>query len=408
MQDPENSLKCLVVIGTRPEAIKMAPVIAELNASEHCQAVVCLSGQHPEMAADALNMFGLSADVSLPKAETNGDLSVGMGHVLHEFAPVLHAQNPDWVLVHGDTMTTMSATVAAFNAKTKVAHVEAGLRTGDLGRPWPEEGYRKTVAALADFHFAPTDSAVEALLAEGVGREKISVTGNTVVDSLRLIADINVGDGRKKRDYEEWYSQLVRGKRLVLVTLHRRENQGDEMGRILSGLKTLAASFPDLQFVLPVHPNPAVSKPVQSELGGIENFSLIDPLEYPRFVFLLEHAHLVLTDSGGIQEEAPSFGTPVLVMRSETERPEAVAAGTARLVGSDPVQIVNHAATLLGSQRAYEEMATSSNPFGDGWASSRIVQTLERFAVGEAPYPSQSAMSYRRQRPDIRQAPPVH
>lgn len=369
-------LKVLTVVGTRPEAIKVAPVIRALNATDIIENITCLSGQHPDMAADALDLFGLKADIALPDPQSGGDLSVGMSVLMRNLGQVIAEQKPDWVLVHGDTMTTAAAALSAFQNQVKVGHIEAGLRTGDMASPWPEEGYRRIVSPLASAHFAPTSKARDNLLFEAVDPAKIILTGNTVVDALMQMRDTLNDSPEDALTLQNWFAALICERTPVLVTAHRRENHDGGIEQIATAVKTLADRFPDHCFILPVHPNPAVSGVVRQILSGLANVCMTDPLDYKRFVYAMERSELILTDSGGIQEEAPSFGTPVLVMRDTTERPEAVEAGVAKLVGSDSANIIANASEILLSSELRTQMGSAGNPFGDGQASQRIIETL--------------------------------
>ncbi len=373
--------RILTVFGTRPEAIKMAPVVAEL--SQHGSLVesrVCVTAQHREMLDQVLAVFGIEPDYDLDvmtEDQTPGDVTAavvtGIDRVLADFSP-------DLVLVHGDTTTTMSAALAAFYRKVPVGHVEAGLRTHDRYFPFPEEMNRVLTDALSTLHFAPTLRSKENLLREGVSPDSISVTGNTVIDALTDVA------GRAGLPETE----LPEGKRLVLVTAHRRENFGRPLENICRALRDVADRFTDVSILYPVHLNPNVQRTASSILGGHDRIVLTDPLSYLEFVRLLKVSHIVVTDSGGLQEEAPSLGKPVLVLRRETERPEAVEAGTVRVVGTERETVLNECSRLLSDDAAYEEMAEAVNPYGDGRASERIIGTiLSHFGHGEVGRPSE-------------------
>ncbi len=372
-----SKTKVLSIIGTRPEAIKMAPVVSALNSSDTIESTTCLSGQHPEMARDALRLFNLEANIALPAVESGGDLTVGMSKLLLNLREAIEIAKPEWVLVHGDTMTTAAGALVAFQNQIKIAHVEAGLRTGNLQSPWPEEGYRRIVAPLADMHFAPTESACCNLLNEGIARQKIIVTGNTVVDALLQTSRNLRADSKVYMEFRNWFAKLIQSRRPVLVTAHRRENHDGGIAQIAEAVRTLAGRFPCHCFILPVHPNPVVSAEIRDRLAGIDNVQLTDPLDYQRFVFAMERSELILTDSGGIQEEAPSFNTPVLVMRDHTERFEAIEAGAAQLVGSQTQAIVDNASRIIREKKGRATPLQIKNPFGDGTAALRILKALQ-------------------------------
>ncbi len=365
----ESPIKVVVLLGTRPEAIKMAPVIAALRArADRFLATVCTTGQHRELLSQTLAIFDLEADVDLDLMQPDQSPLEFAARALPAVDAVLGEVRPDWLLVQGDTTTAMAGGLVAYHRRVRLGHVEAGLRTGNLQRPFPEEGNRRIVDVLADALFAPTPRAREALLREGVPEERITVTGNTVVDALLEIA-------RRSPARDDPAD--------VLVTAHRRESFGAPLGEILQAVKELAESFPALRWVLPVHPNPSVRGPAVAALGGVPNVSLCAPLDYAELVRTLRSVRLVLTDSGGIQEEAPTFGVPVLVLRRETERPEGLEAGVARLVGTDREAIVAAATLLLTDAAAHRRMAHARNPYGDGRAAARIVAVL----AGEPPQP---------------------
>lgn len=368
--------KVLMVFGTRPEAIKMAPLVDVLQHSrEHFETRICVTAQHREMLDSVLSLFGIRPDFDLNLMRPGQDLYDLTSGVLHGMKVILEQERPDLVLVHGDTTTTMAVTLAAFYSRISVGHVEAGLRTGDKYAPYPEEVNRRVTAVVADLHFAPTETARQNLLREGVPNTQVHVTGNTVIDALLAV----VGRIRNEPDLVRKLTcelpKLDPLRRLILVTGHRRENFGAGFEGICQALAALAERR-DVQIIYPVHLNPHVREPVERLLGTVDRIHLIPPQEYLPFVFLMEQAHLILTDSGGIQEEAPSLGKPVLVMRETTERPEAIAAGTVRLVGTDPGRIVAEASRLLDDPAAYRQMAQAHNPYGDGQAARRIVQIL--------------------------------
>jgi UDP-N-acetylglucosamine 2-epimerase (non-hydrolysing) len=360
--------KVLVVYGTRPEAIKMAPVIEALRRRPETFAVrVCTTGQHREMLDQVQDLFGLTPDLDLQLMQPDQTLNGLSAAALSTLDRVLASEAPDWLLVQGDTTTAMTAGLAAFHRGVKVGHVEAGLRTGDLRHPFPEEANRRIIDLLADALFAPTGRSRDALLAEGTDSAKIHVVGNTVIDALQTL----VGqDGHAPGESES------PGRPEVLVTVHRRESFGAPIREIFAALRRLAETFPEVGFVYPVHRNPNVRGPAFEILGGLPNLELCEPLDYRELVRHLERCRLVLTDSGGIQEEAPTFGKPVLVLRETTERPEGVDAGVARLVGADRERIFDEAARLLRSEEAYQAMARAVNPYGDGRAAERIAAIL--------------------------------
>jgi len=367
----EAEPRILVVLGTRPEAIKLAPVINALRATPDALSVgVCVTGQHREMLTPILELFGIVPDYQLGLMTPNQKLARLTSAILDEITPVLDAFRPDWVIVQGDTTTALAACLASFYQGVRVAHVEAGLRTNDKRRPFPEEANRRIVDTLSDLHFAPTERARRSLLAEGTNPATVHVTGNTVIDALCQISarEYDVGSGP--------LAGVPFDRRIVLVTAHRRESFGQGMIAICRALARLVDEVPDVQVVYPVHLNPNVRDPVRERLGGDPRISLLPPLDYQALVHLMRRATLILTDSGGIQEEAPTLGKPVLVLREVTERPEAIEAGCARLVGTDASRIVSEARRLLQDRGAYDRMARVVNPFGDGRASERIVAVL--------------------------------
>lgn len=398
MTDSTDRLHVLTVFGTRPEAIKMAPVVRELDAHpDKFEQTVCVTAQHREMLDQVLALFEIEPDVDLDLMRENQGLTGLTTRILTSMRDVLEERRPDLVLVHGDTTTTFAASLAAFYAGVPVGHVEAGLRTGDLHHPWPEEANRKLTDAISEHFFAPTDRARQNLLDENVPDEQIVVTGNTVIDALlwvreklressqerAAIASLlrhnseNVPISETLVDFiVERDSSSPLERPLVLITGHRRENLGEGFRQIIDGIERLAARYPTARFVYPVHLNPNVQRPVYDALSGVGNVDLIPPLDYAPFVFLMDQSTLVLTDSGGIQEEAPSLAKPVLVMRDTTERPEAIEAGTARLVGANTDKIVEEVSNLLDREGEYEKMARAENPFGDGSAARRIVNAL--------------------------------
>ena len=368
--------KILLVFGTRPEAIKMAPLVKTLQAQPAFEVKVCVTAQHRHMLDQVLNLFEIQPDFDLNLMKPGQDLYDITSGVLLGLKSVLTQWRPDAVLVHGDTSTTFAASLAAFYQRIPVGHVEAGLRTGNLYSPWPEEANRKLTSALAQWHFAPTATSRSNLLKEGVASEKIHVTGNTVIDALLQVREKIVNNASLRQQFEKDFSFLDPAKRLVLVTGHRRENFGEGFENICQALARIAKNNADVQVVYPVHLNPQVQEPVRRLLGDVENVHLIEPLDYLPFVYLMDRSTLILTDSGGIQEEAPSLGKPVLVMRDTTERPEAVEAGTVRLVGTNADAIASQAGLLLSNAEAWQAMAFAHNPYGDGFACEHIAQTL--------------------------------
>lgn len=368
--------KILTVFGTRPEAIKMATLALQLAADERFDARVCVTAQHREMLDQVLGLFELTPEYDLDLMKPGQDLNDVTTGILQGMKGVLEDFKPDIVLVHGDTATTFATTLACYYQQTPVGHVEAGLRTGNLYSPWPEEGNRKLTGALAALHFAPTDTSRHNLLEEGVAPATVHVTGNTVVDALLDVAGKLESDTKLAADQRARFPMLDDNKRLVLVTGHRRESFGGGFENICRALAETAKAHPDVQILYPVHLNPNVSEPVNRLLGEIENVHLVEPQDYLPFVYLMNRADIILTDSGGIQEEAPSLGKPVLVMRNTTERPEAVAAGTVKLVGTDVAAITGELTLLLTDQAAYNAMSFAHNPYGDGKACQRIRDAL--------------------------------
>ncbi len=375
--DIQRAKRIVVVLGTRPEAIKLAPVIRELRRHPgRFETVVCVTAQHRRMLDQVLELFEIGVRHDLDLMRPGQDLTDITCGALQGLRGILAAERPDLVLVQGDTTTAMAAALAAFYARVPVGHIEAGLRTGSLGAPYPEELNRRVVGVMADLHFAPTQQAAENLRSEGVPAARIFVTGNTVIDALKFVTERLRDDEGLRRQVEEQLNFLDPGKRLVLVTGHRRESFGEGFRGICEALRELAVTREDLQIVYPVHLNPNVQQPVRSILGGLSAVHLLDPLDYLPFVSLMQRAEFILTDSGGVQEEAPSLGKPVLVMRETTERPEAVVAGTARLVGTGRDAILREARRLLDDRGAREAMTRAHNPYGDGRAAGRIVAAL--------------------------------
>lgn len=380
--------KVMLVFGTRPEAIKMAPLVKEFQkCPEKIETIVCVTGQHREMLDQVLEIFDIHPDYDLDIMKQRQDLYDVTARVLTRMRSVLKNARPDVVLVHGDTTTSTASALAAFYQQIPVAHIEAGLRTHDIYSPWPEEMNRQITGRIATFHFAPTPLSKQNLLDEGVKEAQIHVTGNTVIDALywvtnKIKKDKNLNshleDVLRNAGYEG--GRLANGRNLVLITGHRRENFGSGFINICQAIKTLTEKYPETDFVYPMHLNPNVRKPIHEVFGenlsGLGNIFFIEPLEYLSFVYLMEKSDIVLTDSGGIQEEAPGLGKPVLVMRDTTERPEALEAGTVKLVGTDYHKIVNEVSTLLKDAAAYKKMSLAVNPYGDGLACDRIVKTL--------------------------------
>lgn len=369
------TLKTLCVFGTRPEAIKMAPLALSLNADPRFDARVCVTGQHRQMLDQVLELFELEPDFDLNIMKPGQDLTDVTSAILLGIKTVFAEFKPDVVLVHGDTATTFAATIGAYYHQIPVAHVEAGLRTGNLYSPWPEEGNRKLTSAIASIHFAPTETSRQNLMREGIC-SGIEVTGNTVIDALLEVVAKLENDAELQQRCKQRFAFLRPDSRVILVTGHRRESFGDGFERICQALVSTAKAFPDVEIVYPVHLNPNVREPVNRLLADVTNIHLIEPLDYLPFVYLMNRSYLILTDSGGIQEEAPSLGKPVLVMRDTTERPEAVVAGTVRLVGTDVRAIASQLSLLLTDSDAYKSMAFAHNPYGDGKACSRIIDTL--------------------------------
>lgn len=369
-------MKLLIVFGTRPEAIKMAPLVKALQQSSKLQVKVCVTAQHRQMLDQVLQLFDITPDFDLNLMRPGQSLTQLTCNILQGMEGVFSQYKPDWVLVHGDTSTTFGTSLAAYYQQVGVAHVEAGLRTHNLYSPWPEEANRQLTGRLAGLHFAPTAQAQANLLKEGVASSGIHVTGNTVIDALLSVSQRLDADAQLTASLAAQFPFLDVDKRFVLVTGHRRENFGAGFESMCLALRAIAAE-PGVQVVYPVHLNPNVQEPVRRILGGVDQVHLIEPLDYLPFVYLMKRSHVILTDSGGIQEEAPSLGKPVLVMRDTTERPEAVASGTVRLVGTDQDRITTETLRLLSDPIAYQQMAYAHNPYGDGQACQRIRQTFE-------------------------------
>lgn len=368
--------RIFTVFGTRPEAIKMFPVVHALRKMPRIDVRICVTAQHREMLDQVLDIARLTPDIDLDVMTPNQTLDALLARLVTGLGEAFDRERPDRVLVHGDTLTTMAATLAAYFRKIPVGHVEAGLRSGNIYHPWPEEVNRKVAGAVADLHFAPTETAAAALRAENVPADRIHVTGNTVIDAL-LATKARIDEEPALAAGLDPLVARFAGKRIIAVTSHRRENFGDGMKAIADAIAAIAERE-DVAVVFPVHPNPHVRGAMEPILGGLPNVALIDPLDYPHFVRLLAASDLVLTDSGGVQEEAPALGKPVLVMRETTERPEGIAAGTARLVGTAKNRIVSEIFSLLDDEAAYNAMARSHNPFGDGRAADRIAEIVAR------------------------------
>ena len=385
--------KVMLVFGTRPEAIKMAPLVKKFQESTDFQTLVCVTAQHREMLDQVLDIFEIKPDFDLNIMKQGQDLYDVTSRVMLGLRDVLNEVNPDIVLVHGDTTTSMAAALAAFYKQIPVAHIEAGLRTNDIYSPWPEEMNRRMTGRIATYHLAPTELSRKNLLKENVDNQNIVITGNTVIDALfwvvnKIKNDVNLAETLKNNIKENGYD-IDRQKKIVLITGHRRENFGDGFKNICCAIRDLSIKYPNVDFVYPMHLNPNVRKPI-SEIFGIDvknkthenqfsnNAFFIEPLDYLNFVFLMEKADIILTDSGGIQEEAPSLGKPVLVMRNNTERPEALDAGTVKLVGTDYNKIVNEVSELLDNENSYKTMSQATNPYGDGLACERIVNVMKK------------------------------
>lgn len=369
-------MKVLTVFGTRPEAIKMAPLVHALDADKRFESKCCVTAQHREMLDQVLELFEITPDYDLNLMKAGQTLPEVTSRILLELTPVLEEFRPDVVLVHGDTATTFAASLAAYYQQIPVGHVEAGLRTGNIYSPWPEEANRKLTGCLTRYNFAPTETSKNNLLTENYPESAISVTGNTVIDALLMVKSKLENDEVLRTKLASQFPFLQPDKKLILVTGHRRESFGGGFERICEALVDVAHAHSDVQVVYPVHLNPNVQEPVNRLLADVENIKLIEPQQYLPFVYLMNSAHIILTDSGGIQEEAPSLGKPVLVMRDTTERPEAVDAGTVRLVGTDASKIVKTLNELLNNKHAYNAMSFAHNPYGDGNACARILDTL--------------------------------
>ncbi|WP_054014795.1 UDP-N-acetylglucosamine 2-epimerase (non-hydrolyzing) [Pseudoalteromonas sp. R3] len=370
------AIKILTIFGTRPEAIKMAPLVSSLEQDPRFESKVCVTAQHREMLDQVLGLFQITPDFDLNLMQAGQTLPELTSRILLELTPVLKEFRPDIVAVHGDTATTFSASLAAYYEQIPVAHIEAGLRTGDIYSPWPEEANRRLTGCLTRLHFAPTSKSKKNLLDENYPADCVYVTGNTVIDTLLDVKRKIEKDLSLQEELGGKFPFLDKTKKLILVTGHRRENFGSGFESICRALAAIATEYPDVQIVYPVHLNPSVQEPVNRTLNGLDNVYLIEPQEYLPFVYLMNEAYLILTDSGGIQEEAPSLGKPVLVMRDTTERPEAVEAGTVELVGTDFDRITGAVSKLLNDTNAYKDMSLAHNPYGDGTASKQICDVL--------------------------------
>ncbi|WP_373028965.1 non-hydrolyzing UDP-N-acetylglucosamine 2-epimerase [Sulfurovum sp.] len=373
--------RVLLVLGTRPEAIKMAPLVLALKKySDLIETKVCVTAQHREMLDQVLDLFNIQPDYDLNIMQLDQDLYDVTGKILNGIKIVLSEYKPDIVFVHGDTTTAFTTALAAFYNKILIAHVEAGLRSADIYSPWPEEANRKMITQLSQYHFAPTPESKENLLRENVNKKSIYITGNTVIDALFLVLK-HIKSDKKLQDILEKeiitvYDGFRKKSKFILITGHRRENFGEGFIHICQALRELAIRYPNIDFVYPVHLNPNVQEPVFSLLKEIDNIYLIQPMEYEAFVYLMSKSYLILTDSGGIQEEAPSLGKPVLVMRENTERPEALKSGTVKLVGTDTQKIVLETSKLLDDVLEYEKMRNATNPYGDGTAAEKIIKVI--------------------------------
>ena len=368
--------KNLIIFGTRPEAIKMAPLVMEFLKNKKFNTKVCVTAQHREMLDQVLSFFEIIPDYDLDLMKPNQNLYSLTGDIINGLKPILEEFEPDYVYVHGDTTTTMAASIAAFYSGAKVCHVEAGLRTFNKRAPFPEEINRSIAGRVCDYHFAPTITSKENLLRENIDNEVVLITGNTVIDALK--SSVQKVEQLKDKEINTLKETLDLSKKIILVTGHRRENHGQGFINICSALKQIALENPLTEIIYPVHLNPNVQKPVYDLLAGISNIKLMKPLSYPAFVWLMNKSYLIITDSGGVQEEAPSLGKPVLVMRDTTERPEAVEAGTVILVGTDTEKIVSETTELLNNCEKYQNMSSLHNPYGDGKACKRIVEFIEK------------------------------
>ena len=370
--------KILTVFGTRPEAIKMAPIVLALATEKQIESKLCVTAQHREMLDQVLDLFEIQPDFDLNTMTPDQTLSELTVSILNGLKPILEDFKPDVVLVHGDTTTTLAASLAAYYQKIKIGHIEAGLRTGNIYSPWPEEANRKLTSVIANYHFAPTKTSKSNLLREGIPKNDIIVTGNTIIDALLWVRSKLHADQSMTKRLAEQFEFLDFDKKLILVTGHRRESFGSGFTRICEALSQIATIHPETQIVYPVHPNPNIQKPIKRLLKNFDNIFLIKPQQYLPFCFLMDNASIILTDSGGIQEEAPSLGKPVLVMRETTERPEAIEAGSAILVGTDKDLIVEQVNIFLSNDDLNKNTKNTYNPYGDGNAAQKIVNFLCR------------------------------
>lgn len=371
--------KILICFGTRPEAIKMIPLYMEFKKDTSFETKLCVTGQHREMLDQVLEVFDVSPDYDLNIMKKNQSLSSISASIISEMDNIYNDFKPDMVFVHGDTATTLSVSISAFYNKIFVSHVEAGLRTFNMKSPWPEEANRKVTSVITDLHFAPTFKSKQNLLNEGYSSENLHITGNTVIDALHLVKNKINSNTALRKSLEDSFSQIDLSKRFVLITGHRRENFGTGFKNICEAIKMLSFEFPDVNFVYPVHLNPNVNSVVRDYLGSVKNIFLIEPIDYQSFIFLMDKSHIILTDSGGIQEEAPSLNKPVLVMRETTERPEGLEKGVLKLVGTSPDSIFSETSLLLNNDAIYNNMANATNPYGDGMASERILTAVKKF-----------------------------
>ena len=371
-------MKILTIFGTRPEAIKMAPLVKQLEVESSIESKVCVTGQHREMLDQVLDLFEIEPDYDLNIMKSGQTLTEITSRIVMNLQPILDDFQPELILVHGDTSTTFCSALCAYYNQIHVGHIEAGLRTGNIYSPWPEEANRKLVSCITKYHFAPTDESKLNLLAENVNQHDIFVTGNTVIDALLLIQEKIATQSTIRENMNTLFPMLKSQRKMILITGHRRENFGDGLQRICKSIQILAESNLEVDFIYPVHLNPKVREPVNELLSSYPNIYLIEPQGYVEFVYLMMNSYLILTDSGGIQEEAPALGKPVLVMRDTTERPEAVSAGTVKLVGTDVGRIVSSVNELLTNQEAYAIMSEAHNPYGDGNAVRRIVEIISK------------------------------
>lgn len=368
MESNPKTVACIV--GTRPEAIKMAPVILALRDRPWAKPRVIMTGQHRDLASPMLDFFGIKADSNLEVMRPDQDLNGLTSRLLDSLTGALRQESPDLVLAQGDTASVLGSALASYHLKIPFGHIEAGLRTGNLADPFPEEGYRRIAGQLATLHFAPTQASRENLIKEGIPPQKIQVTGNTVIDALRLAIQQPIALPTELKPHPSH--------RMILVTMHRRDNLGDPIRQVCQGIARLINQIPNIEFLWPVHPNPAVAPIVQAELGNLPRIHLCQPLNYGDFVAAMQQSHLILTDSGGIQEEASALNKPVLVLRKESERPEAIQAGIAKLIGSDPNQIVQAVSNLLNNPQAYQAMTPGHSPYGDGFAAQYVVDFIAK------------------------------